>query len=97
MLAFARISQIIHLDKRISREIFFSYFSTKTYVVGTHWNRLDKAIPMSTHNICFRGKIRKISVLFVRKSVLSGATSQIHSAAEVITIRRSIKDFFSMK
>ena len=28
---------------------------------------------MSTHNICFCGEIRKISVLLVEKSPLSGA------------------------
>ena len=29
-------------------------------VVGTHWNCLAKAIPMSTHNHTFCGEIRKI-------------------------------------
>ena len=33
----------------------FPYFSLKTYVVGTHKNRLGEAILMSTHNICFKG------------------------------------------
>ena len=32
-------------------------FLMKTYVVGTHWNCLTEAIPMSTHVFC--GKIRK--------------------------------------
>ena len=32
----------------------------KTYVVGTHLNHLDKMVQMSTHNICFHWKIRKI-------------------------------------
>ena len=40
---------------------YFSYFSMKTYVVGTHSKRLAKALLMSTHNICFHGEIRKIS------------------------------------
>ena len=43
---------------------FFSYFSAKTYVVGTHQKRLGKALLMSTHNISFRGEIRKISIIF---------------------------------
>ena len=29
----------------------FSYFSMKTYVLGSHWNHIDKGIPMSAHNI----------------------------------------------
>ena len=32
----------------------------KTYVVGTHWNRLAEAIPMSTHNLCFYRELMKI-------------------------------------
>ena len=38
---------------------YLSYFSMKTYVVGTHYRRLDEALLMSTHNICFRWEIRK--------------------------------------
>ena len=30
----------------------FSYFSTKTYVVGTQKNRLNETILLSTQNIC---------------------------------------------
>ena len=32
----------------------------KTYVVGTHLNCLIEMVQMSTHNICFHWKIRKI-------------------------------------
>ena len=39
---------------------YLSYFSTKTYVVGTHWKSLGEALPMSTHNICFNREINKI-------------------------------------
>ena len=38
----------------------FAYFSIKTYVVGTHWNHLTKAILMSTHKKCFYEKLTKI-------------------------------------
>ena len=31
---------------------YFSYFSTKKYVVGTQKNRLDEAVLLSTQNIC---------------------------------------------
>ena len=30
----------------------FSYFSTKTYVVGTQKNRLNEMVLLSTQNIC---------------------------------------------
>ena len=51
---------------------YLSYFSTKTYVVGTHQKRLAvvllmsthnkccEALLMSTHNICFCQEIRKM-------------------------------------
>ena len=32
---------------------FYSYFSNKTYVVGTHKNRLNEAVLMSSQNTCF--------------------------------------------
>ena len=31
---------------------FISYFSTKTYVVGTQKNRLNETVLLSTKNIC---------------------------------------------
>ena len=33
-------------------ENHFSYFSTKTYVVGTQKNRLDETVLLSTQNTC---------------------------------------------
>ena len=33
-------------------ENYFSYFSTKTYVVGAQKNRLDETVLMSTQNTC---------------------------------------------
>ena len=39
---------------------YLSHFTTKIYVVGTHWKHLNEALkhlnealPMSSHNICF--------------------------------------------
>ena len=52
---------------------YFSYFSMKTYVVGTHLKHLAEVLLMSTHNICFRGEMRKISAFFRRKNNLSVA------------------------
>ena len=37
----------------------FSYFSIKSYVVGTHYKRLAKALLMSTDNIYFYGELEK--------------------------------------
>ena len=37
----------------------FSYFSIKTYVVGTQ-KCLTEALLMSIHNICFYGELEKI-------------------------------------
>ena len=36
-----------NLDKKL-----FSYFSAKTYVVGTQKNRLNEKVLLSTQNIC---------------------------------------------
>ena len=36
-----------------------SYFSTKTYVVCTQKNRLDKTILLGTQNTCFNWWVRK--------------------------------------
>ena len=38
-------------------KIIFSYFSTKTYVVTPHYNRLDETVLMMAHKICFNGEI----------------------------------------
>ena len=40
-----------------------SYFlKKKTYLVGNHKKRLSAALLMSTHNICFMGKFKKLTV-----------------------------------
>ena len=36
-----------------------SYFSTKTYVVGTQKNRLNETVLLSTQNICYKLWVRK--------------------------------------
>ena len=50
----------------------FSYFSTKTYVLGTQKNRLREMAPFSIQNTFCR-LIRKISHLYVHETVLSGS------------------------
>ena len=37
----------------ITKKNFFSYFSTKTYVVGTQKNRLNETVLLSTQNILY--------------------------------------------
>ena len=39
----------------------FSYFSTKTYVVTLHWNRLNETVLMMGHKIFFYGEILLIN------------------------------------
>ena len=39
-------------DKSCVPENYFSYFSTRTYVVGTQKNHLDETVLLSTRNIC---------------------------------------------
>ena len=41
-------------------KFIFSYFSMKTYVVGTHYKRLSEALLTNTHKKCFHGETRKI-------------------------------------
>ena len=45
-------------DKREFQN-YFSYYSSKIYVVGTQKNRLDETVLLSTQNICFDVLIRK--------------------------------------
>ena len=47
-------------DKRGIEEDNFSYFSTKTYVMTPHLNRLGETILMMGSNIPFKGVIWKI-------------------------------------
>ena len=41
-------------DKSAELKINFSYFSTKTYVVGTQMNGLDETVLLSTQNPCLK-------------------------------------------
>ena len=38
---------------------YFSYFCSKTKMMGTRSNRLDDAVLTSTHNLCFEQKYEK--------------------------------------
>ena len=42
---------------------YFSYFSTKTYVVGTQKNRLNETVLLRNQNICFNLWVRKNAIL----------------------------------
>ena len=41
-------------------ENHFSYFSTKTYIVGTQNNRLNEKVLLSTQNTCLNWWVRKM-------------------------------------
>ena len=48
--------------------LYFFLFLLKTLIVGTRQNRLSEAILTSTHNLCFRAKLRKILYIPVNPS-----------------------------
>ena len=48
----------VSLQIRVT-EIYFSSFSTKTYVFGARKNRLTETVLMSTKNICLNEHVRK--------------------------------------
>ena len=50
LLIFIALDKVLFSTKKY---LYFSYYSTKIYVVGTHQKRLAEALLMSTHNICF--------------------------------------------
>ena len=51
-----------------TKNLSFSYFSTKTRVVGTYGEQLPETLLMSNQNICFLGEIRK----YLDTSLFSG-------------------------
>ena len=51
----------------------FSYFLTKTYVVGTQKNRLNETVLLSTQNTCLNWRVRKYSQIYSQNISLSGA------------------------
>ena len=56
--------------------MYLSYFSTKTYVVGS-LEAPQRGASNEYHKICFCGEIRNMSSLFVWKIALSGTRTQI--------------------
>ena len=49
---------------------YFSYFSTKTYVVGTQKNRLNETVLLSTQNTCLKGWVSKQSQCYAKKLLI---------------------------
>ena len=47
--------------------LMFSYFCTKTYVVGTHWKHLTKVFSMSTTTYVFVNKQEKYQYFLVEQ------------------------------
>ena len=65
------------LQIRGGSHMIFFLFLHENICCGYSLKRLGEALLMSTHNICFRAEIRKVSIFFVekkkKKSTLSGA------------------------
>ena len=49
-------NNVVEVDGPLNKSVirnYFSYFSFKTYVVGTQNNRLNETVILNTHNKCF--------------------------------------------
>ena len=70
---FPKSHQFAHImvGFRVHTKKLFSYFSTKTYVVGTQNNRLSETVLLSTQNICSNWWIRKYLKFNAKKFCLS--------------------------
>ena len=64
-------------DKSVSLKIIFSYFSVKTYVVGTQMNRLDETVLLSTPKHMFKLIDKKI-IASLRKLFLLNWPFDMH-------------------
>ena len=64
----------------------FSYFSTKTYVMGTQKNRLNETVLLSTQNICSSWWIRKYLNFYAQKFCLSKPTKGLSSLLQIIFV-----------
>jgi len=80
-------------DTFLTKKIFFLISSPKPYPVTTHWNRLEKTIPMSGHSIGFGEEIR---TLVYQKRTLSGVllTSKYSSSLGAHFKRKLAFSFF---
>ena len=61
---FSHYTFIRHPDKSVYLKIIFSYFSSKTYVVGTQKNLLNEISLLSTLNTCINCRMRKYSQFY---------------------------------
>ena len=78
-------------------ENYFSYFSTKTYVVGTQKNHLTEMVLMSTKNACLKWWIIKYSHFYAEKLCLTGQASKYLKIGTCPTSQKNIgihKNFF---
>ena len=66
---------------RVCNEKLFSYFSTKTYVVGTQKNRLNETVLLRTQNTCLNRWIRKKSQFYAENLCLTAPMAPTFSAA----------------
>ena len=59
------------LKLRVLNRKLISYFSTKTYVVGTQKNRLDEMVLFGNQNICYKLWVRTYLQFYAKKFCLS--------------------------
>ena len=71
-------------SKECVTEKQFSYFSTKTYVVGTQKNRLDETVLLSTQNTCWKLLVRKYLQFYAEISCLFKPVSDSSFSADNI-------------
>ena len=64
---------------RVRNWKLFSYFSTKTYVVGAQRNRLNDLLLLSTQNLCLNWVIRKYSQLHAKKLYVPGPQIRVRN------------------
>ena len=62
---------------------YFSDFTKKIYVVGTHYKCLDKALVMSTYSIVMEKKKKNISAFQVKMHLICRYV-QVHRLVQLI-------------
>ena len=70
---------------RVWFEIYFLYFSSKTYVVGTQKNSLNQTVLLSTQNTCLNWWVRKYLQFCAHKISFSGPMTLVIIESNLIT------------
>ena len=65
--------------------IFFSYFSSKPYVVTPYLKRLVETVQMRGHNKCFYAELPKLSQISTKYSFLSRDLLEFSKTPKIYT------------